>query len=94
MVIEMLIPIVFPFILGLIVGIIVKKTIKLAIALIALILLLSALGYLTLPSFQDIIKKALNYLPMIQAELNPLINILPYSSTSFIVGFLVGLWKG
>ncbi|MEM3383853.1 MAG: hypothetical protein QW698_07450 [Nitrososphaerales archaeon] len=89
-----IIPIIVPLIIGLLIGIIIKRTIKLAIMVLILVLLLGALGYITLPSVQDVIQKASEYLPMIWKGAGGLINILPYSSITFIIGFLLGLWKG
>ena len=89
-----IIPIVVPFIIGLLIGAVIKRTVKLAIAIIALILILGALGYISLPSVQDIVQKAFEYLPMIWSEAGGFINLLPYSSITFIIGLILGLWKG
>lgn len=89
-----IIPIIVPFIIGLIVGVIVKKTLKLVIALIVLLIFLAVVGYMQLPSFEEIAKAALAYLPIIWAEASPLLNILPYSSLTFLLGLAIGLWKG
>ncbi len=62
-------------------------------AIIALILIRSFRLFI-LPSIQDIIQKASEYLPMIWSEVGGLINILPYSSVTFIIGLILGLWKG
>ncbi len=89
-----IVPIVVPFIIGLIVGVIIKKALKLIIALIVLIVFLAVVGYTQLPSFEEIAKAALMYLPKIWAEASPLLNILPYSSLTFLLGLALGLWKG
>jgi len=89
-----IIPIIVPFIIGLLVGVIVKKTLKLVLALIVLLIVLAAVGYTQLPSFEEIARAALKYLPMLWAEAGPLINILPYSSLTFLLGLAIGLWKG
>jgi len=89
-----IIPIVVPFIIGLMAGAIAKRVLKLAIAIIALILILGAIGYIQLPSLQSIMKQSSEYLPKLQSHAGPLTNILPYSSVTFITGFVLGLWKG
>ncbi len=89
-----IVPILVPFIIGFLIGAIIKRTIKLAVVILVLIIILGALGYISLPSIQDIIQKASEYLPMIWSEAGGLINILPYSSITFIIGLLLGLWKG
>jgi len=89
-----IIPIVIPFLIGLIIGVVVKKTIKLILAVVVLIAILVVVGYTQLPTFEDIAGAATKYLPMLWAEAGPLINILPYSSATFLVGLALGLWKG
>lgn len=89
-----IIPIIAPFIIGLIVGVIVKKALKLIIALIVLLIFLAVIGYMQLPSLEEIAKAALVYLPKIWAEASPILNILPYSSLTFLLGLALGLWKG
>ena len=89
-----LVPIVAPFFIGLLTGVIIKRALKLALAVLALILALAAFGYITMPSIQELLNAALKFLPKIQEELGPLINLLPYSSATFIIGLVIGLWKG
>ncbi|MEM3387664.1 MAG: hypothetical protein QXN08_08380 [Nitrososphaerales archaeon] len=88
------IPTVLPFIIGLIVGVIIKRAIKLILAIVVLFVVLVAIGYLQMPSMEELMKTALAYLPLIQSEAGPLINFIPYTSISFIIGLLIGLWKG
>ena len=89
-----ILPIAIPLVLGLIVGIIIKRTMKLLLVIVLLIIVLVAIGFVTLPSFTDVANAALKYLPLIWADAGPLINLLPYSSITFIIGLLLGLWKG
>lgn len=89
-----IVPIVIPFLIGLILGVVVKKTIKLILAIVVLIAILVIVGYTQLPAFEDIARAATKYLPMLWAEAGPLINILPYSSATFLIGLALGLWKG
>jgi len=88
-----IVPIVVPFIIGLIVGLVVKRTIKLILALALLLIILIATGYVSI-TFQDIYDKALEFLPTIINMGSSFGNILPYSSLTFIIGLLLGLWKG
>ena len=89
-----ILPIIVPLILGLIVGIIVKRALKLILAIVLLLVVLVAIGYTQLPSLTDIANSALKYLPLIWSGADPFINLLPYSSISFIIGLILGLWKG
>ena len=87
------VPLVAPFIMGLLVGAIVKRTVKLIMLLVALIIVLSAVGYTQLPTIREILTNALKYLPKINEEAGVFINILPYSSATFMIGLAIGLWK-
>jgi len=87
-------PTVLPFIIGLLVGVIIKRALKLILIVIVLIVVLAAIGYVQFPSVEELMRAALTYLPLIQREAGPLINFIPYTSISFIIGLLIGLWKG
>ena len=89
-----LVPIVIPFLIGLIIGIVVKRTMKLILALAALLIILVIVGFIQLPAITDIARAAMKYLPVIWTEANPLINIIPYSSVTFLIGLILGIWKG
>lgn len=87
------VPVIIPFIVGLLVGFIVKRTVKLIFAILALIIILVATGYLSL-TFQDLYEKAMSFLPTIVDLGGDLKNVLPYSSLTFLIGLALGLWKG
>ena len=89
-----IVPIVVPFIIGLLIGIIIKKALKLALAVLALIIALAVFGYIEVPSIREIIEAAMKILPQIQEHLGPLVNVIPYSSFTFVIGLIIGLWKG
>jgi uncharacterized membrane protein (Fun14 family) len=88
-----LVPVVIPFIIGLISGFIIKRTVKLIFLIVALIIALFALGYVSL-TFQDVYAKAMEFLPKIIELGGGIQNVLPYSSTAFLIGLALGLWKG
>lgn len=88
-----IIPVVVPFIIGLLVGLIIKRAITLVLALLILIIILVATGYVSL-TFQDLFDKAMRFLPRIIELGGSLQNVLPYSSATFLIGLLLGLWKG
>ena len=88
-----LIPIVVPFIIGLLVGALIKRALKLLIVVAALVIVLVATGALSL-AFGDLYDKAMEFLPKLSETGSAWINILPYSSVAFIVGLVIGLWKG
>ncbi|MER3447922.1 MAG: hypothetical protein C4291_14320 [Candidatus Dadabacteria bacterium] len=76
-------PIIIPFIIGLLVGAIVKRTIKLVLGIVALALILVVSGYvgLTLP---DIFSKTMEVLHRIVKTGQALLDVLPYSSITFL----------
>jgi len=88
-----IVPVIIPFIIGLLVGFIVKRTVKLIFAVLALIIILVATGYVSI-TFQDLYEKAMRFLPTIIDLGGGLKNVLPYSSLTFLIGLALGLWKG
>lgn len=88
-----IVPVVVPFIIGLLIGLIIKRAITLVLALLILIIILVATGYVSL-TFQDIFDRAMEFLPRIIELGGSLQNVLPYSSATFLIGLLLGLWKG
>lgn len=86
------VPIVVPFIIGLLIGFVVKHTIKLILAIALLIIVLVVTGYVSI-TFQDVYDKTMEFLPTIIDLGSSLGNVLPYSSLTFILGLLLGLWK-
>ncbi len=88
-----IVPIIMPLIIGLLVGFIVKHTMKLMFAIAALVVLLVFSGIISI-AYQDIFDQALKLLPRIIGTGSGLIDVLPYSSLTFIIGLALGLWKG
>ncbi|MCH8022308.1 MAG: hypothetical protein IH932_00990 [Thaumarchaeota archaeon] len=88
-----LVPIAIPLLLGLFVGSIVRKSIKIVFPIVALLIVLVATGYITL-SYQDIFDEAMSVLPNVIDTGQGFIDSLPYSSSSFLIGLALGLWKG
>ncbi|MDQ1280735.1 MAG: hypothetical protein QG670_1998 [Thermoproteota archaeon] len=66
---------------------------KLMFAITALVVLLVFSGVISI-GYQDIFDQALKLLPRIIGIGSGLIDILPYSSLTFIIGLALGLWKG
>ena len=88
-----IVPVIIPAIMGLLVGLIVKRSIKLMFTIAALVVLLVLTGVISL-TFQDVFEQAMKFLPKIIGTGNGLIDVLPYSATTFIIGLALGLWKG
>ncbi len=88
-----LVPIAVPLLIGLFVGSIVRKSIKIVFPIVALLIVLVATGYITL-SYQDLFDRAMSVLPRVINTGEGYIDSLPYTSSSFLIGLAVGLWKG
>jgi uncharacterized membrane protein (Fun14 family) len=88
-----LIPTVLPFLIGLLVGVIIKRGLKLIVAVVALVILLVAVGAIGL-TFQDVYGRAMEILPNLINTGSSVFDVLPYSSVGFLIGLAIGLWKG
>jgi uncharacterized membrane protein (Fun14 family) len=92
-----LVAIILPLIIGFIVGIILKSALKIGLALVLLVIILIALGIIT-PG--QVIQPILSFvrsgssLSSLTAEAQRLAGYLPYSSLTFIIGLVIGFWKG
>jgi uncharacterized membrane protein (Fun14 family) len=84
-----IVPVVLPFIIGLLVGVLIKKGFKLLMVLAALIIVLVATGILSV-SFSDLFNQAMKILPKLYNAGIGWLNVLPYSSITFIIGLVLG----
>nr|KJR73107.1 MAG: hypothetical protein TU35_07795 [Thermoproteus sp. AZ2] len=83
---------VVPFIFGLLIGVLIRRLIGVAIVLLAIFLLAIALGYLT-PSAAMQILQSIGYTAYQAAEkLGVLKSMIPFSSLTFIIGLVIGLF--
>ena len=85
------------FIIGVLLGVIIKRAIKLALAIVALVVLLAATGYLNLawsmPS-ANTIYYVFNGAKPVASQAIGLASLLPISSATLLAGAAIGLWKG
>ena len=86
------VPVIIPLIIGLLVGLIIKHTVKIMFVVVALAILLATFGFISLTA-QDVFNKAMEVLPNIIVSGSGLIDVIPYSTTTFIIGLALGLWK-
>ena len=80
--------------LGFLVGYIVKHIIKIAVAIVAIIIILIAIGAINPHTVIPSIETLTSYLPQIKEYVSQILPYLPYNSLLFIIGFVIGLWKG
>jgi uncharacterized membrane protein (Fun14 family) len=77
----------------LLVGVVVKAALKLVVFIVALVIVLVAVGVLSL-TFTDLYDKAMQELPKLYDTGRGWLNVLPYSSVAFLIGLALGLWLG
>ena len=88
-----IVPVIIPALIGLLVGVIVKHSVRLIFVVAALAVLLVLTGYISL-TFQQVFDQAMKFLPTIIGTGSGIIDVLPYSTVTFLIGLGLGLWKG
>lgn len=81
-------------VLGFLVGVVARAVAMAGVALLAIILILIALGIIE-PS--QVIQPVLKYIrsgPALVEWVNRIAGYLPYTSLTFIIGFVIGIFKG
>ncbi len=93
-VMEQLVAFVGPFVVGLLVGVLAKRVLSVALILIALFIVLAAIGYMSPEQVAGLLQQ-LGYAA--KDALDSAMRIkdaVPYSSVAFLIGIAIGLWKG
>ncbi|MDT7876546.1 MAG: hypothetical protein RXR59_04910 [Sulfolobus sp.] len=80
--------------LGLLVGYLVKNIIKIGLTILAIIIILIAIGVISPHTVISGIETVTGYTPQIEEYVSKILTYLPYNSLLFIIGFVIGLWKG
>jgi len=83
--------------IGFLVGVVLKKTVKLGLAILSLVGLLVATGYINLQlsnSSKTTIYRAVSLIPTAASQASAAASILPITSAAFLVGLAIGIWKG
>jgi hypothetical protein len=83
-----------PLVLGFIVGVVIRSMLKIGIALVAIVIILIAIGIVS-PS--QVIQPLIGLVrsgPALTSAVNRLAGYLPYSSLTFVIGLAVGLLRG
>lgn len=83
-----------PLILGFLVGIIAKAAVKIGVAIAVIIVLLIVVGFITPSQVIQPLVQLVRSGPTIATKVDQIAGYLPYSSITFIVGFVVGFFKG
>ena len=83
--------------IGFLTGLVLKKTVKLGLAIVSLVGLLVATGYINLElseSSKATIYRVFSQAPQVASQASTVANILPITSAAFLVGLVLGIWKG
>lgn len=94
---EAIVPSLVVLVIGFLVGVVIKKTVKLGLAILSLIGVLAALGYINLQltgSSQETIYRVFSSARPLASQATSIANILPITSAAFLVGLALGLLKG
>jgi uncharacterized membrane protein (Fun14 family) len=82
--------------IGFLVGIVLKKAVKLGLAILSLIGLLAATGYINLQlsdSSRTTIYRVFSQAPTVAGQASGVASLLPITSAAFLVGLALGVWK-
>lgn len=82
------------FVLGLLIGLLIKKIIQVGLILLAIIVILIAIGALSPSTVIHTIEGMGVYASKAESFVNSELSILPYNSIIFIIGLVIGLIKG
>jgi uncharacterized membrane protein (Fun14 family) len=83
--------------IGFLVGVVLKKTVKLGFAIVSLVVLLVATGYVNFQLSETTtttIYRVFSQAPTIASQTSIFASILPITSAAFLVGLALGIWKG
>ena len=83
-----------PLVLGFLVGIIGKAAVKIGVAIAVIIIILIMVGFLSPNQIIQPVVQLVRSGPSLATKVNQVAGYLPYSSITFIVGFVVGFFKG
>jgi len=83
-----------PLVIGFLVGMIAKEALKIGVAIAAIILLLIVTGFITPNQVIQPLVQLVRSGPSLASKVSQIAGYLPYSSLTFIIGFVIGLFKG
>jgi uncharacterized membrane protein (Fun14 family) len=92
--ITFIVAVLVPLILGFLVGIVVKTALKIGVAVALIILVLMAVGILTPDQLVQPLIGLFRSGSSLAVKVRQVAGFLPYSSVTFIVGLVIGFFKG
>ncbi len=85
---------VIAFVLGLLIGILIKKIFQIGIIILAIIIILIAIGAISPSTVEHGLIALGQEASKAESEASAYIKLLPYNSIAFIIGLVIGLIKG
>ncbi|BFH73891.1 hypothetical protein SJAV_18350 [Sulfurisphaera javensis] len=82
------------FILGLLIGLLIKKVIQVGLIILAIVIILIAIGALSPSTVIHGLESLGTYAKSAESFVQGELSILPYNSILFIIGLVIGLIKG
>ena len=89
-----IISLVVAFVLGLLIGLLIKKVIQIGLIILAIIVILIAIGTLSPSTVIHGLESLGVYADQAKSFVEKEVSILPYNSIAFIIGLIIGLIKG
>jgi hypothetical protein len=83
-----------PLVLGFLVGIIAKAAIQIGVAIAIILIVLIAVGFITPNQVIQPIVGLIKSGPGLATKVEQIAGYLPYSSITFIIGLVIGFFKG
>ncbi|MEM1626729.1 MAG: hypothetical protein QXV69_05535 [Sulfolobaceae archaeon] len=82
------------FVLGLLIGLLIKKIIQIGVILLAIVIILLAIGAISPSTIQNALTNIGVYISQAESLANTFKIYLPYNSIAFIIGLIIGLIRG
>ena len=92
--ITFIVALLIPLILGFLVGVVARAALTIGVAILVIVVILIAIGFLQPNQVIQPLVQLVRSGPSLVSKVDQIAGYLPYSSITFIVGFLVGLFKG
>ncbi|AEB94945.1 hypothetical protein [Metallosphaera cuprina] len=89
-----IISLIIAFVLGLLIGFLLKNVVKVGIIILAIIIILIAIGALSPTTVENALIHLGQSASQAESKFSTYLNLLPYNSIAFIIGLVLGLIKG
>lgn len=86
--------VIIAFVLGLLVGLLIKKVIQIGLIVLAIVIILIAIGLISPSTIEHALMTLGQEASTAKSEMSTYLNLLPYNSIFFIIGFIIGIIKG